>query len=60
MWRVIKRMYDSSKSAVLLDGERSEAFHVEKGVAQGCSLSQILFSMFINGLLRELEEAEIG
>ena len=45
MWRVIKRIYESSKSAVLLDGERSEAFGVEQGVAQGCSLS---FAVFIN------------
>ena len=36
-------MYESSKSAVLLDGEQSEAFDVEQGVAQGCSLSPILF-----------------
>ena len=49
MWRVIKRMYELSKSAVLLDGEWSEAFDVEQGVARGCSLS---FSVFINGLLR--------
>ena len=60
MWRVIKRMYEYSKSAVLLDGERLEAFGVDQGVAQGCSLSPILFSVFINGLLREVEEAEIG
>ena len=34
MWRVIKRMYESSKSGVLLDGECSEAFDVEQeGVA---------------------------
>ena len=57
MWRVINWMYEYSKSAVLLDGERSEAFDV---VDQGCSLSPILFSVFINGLLREVEEAEIG
>ena len=31
MWRVIKRMYEYSKSAVLLDGERSESFDVEQG-----------------------------
>ena len=53
MWRVIKGMYESSKSAVLLDGNG-------QGVAQGCSLSPILFSVFINVLLREVEEAEIG
>ena len=35
MWRVIKEMYRVSRSAVLLDGECSEAFDVQQGVAQG-------------------------
>ena len=56
MWRVIKEMYRVSRSAVLLDGECSEAFDVQQGVAQGCSLSPILFSVFINGLLKEVEQ----
>ena len=43
MWRVIKTMYNSSRSAVLLEGEKSSTFRVEQGVAQGCSLSPILF-----------------
>ena len=34
------------RSAVLLDGEKSNMFSVEQGVAQGCSLSPILFSVF--------------
>ena len=42
-----KKMYEGSKSMVLLDGEKSEGFNVEQGVAQGCSLSPILFSVFI-------------
>ena len=46
MWRVIKEMYRVSRSAVLLDGECSEAFDVQQGVAQGCSLSPILFSVY--------------
>ena len=30
-------MYNSSRSAVLLDGEKSPTFSVEQGVAQDCS-----------------------
>ena len=42
MWRVIKEMYESSKSAVLLEGEKSDTFTIEQGVAQGCNLSPII------------------
>ena len=47
MWRVIQKIYESSKSVVLLEGEKSDTFIIEQGVAQGCSLSPILFSVFI-------------
>ena len=60
MWCVIKKMYMSSRSAVLLEGEKSDSFNVEQGVAQGCSLSPILFSVFINDLLKEVEQVELG
>ena len=39
---------------------KSEAFDVQQGVAQGCSLSLRLFSVFINGLLKEVEQAGLG
>ena len=41
-------MYEASKSAELLDGEKSS---LEQVVAWGCSL---LFSVFINNLLTEV------
>ena len=44
-------------SAVLLDEEKSSVFSAEQGVVQGCSLSPVLF---INGLLKEVEEAWLG
>ena len=53
-------MYESFRSAVLLEGEKSDLFNVEQGVAQDCSLSPILFSVFINDLLKEVERVEFG
>ena len=46
MWRVIK-MFEASRSAVFLEGEKSAVFRLEQGVAQGCSLSPTitLFSL---------------
>ena len=52
-------MYNSSRSAVLLEGEKSSTFSVEQGVALGCSLSPILFSVFISDLLEEIDRAQI-
>ena len=45
---------------MLLEGKKSASFSVEQGVAQGCSLSPILFSIFINDLLKEVEKANLG
>ena len=60
MWNVIKKMYESSKSVVLSEGEKSDTFTIEQGVAQGCSLSPILFSVFVNDLLKEVEQTGLG
>ena len=60
MWHLIKKMYEASRSTVLLEGEKSAMFSVEQGVAQNCSLSPILFSVLINDLLKDVEQAELG
>ena len=57
MWHVI---YEASRSTVLLEGEKSAMFSVEQGVVQGCSLSPILLSVFINDLLKDVEQVELG
>ena len=60
MWHVTKKIYESSKSVVLFEGEKSDVFKVEQGKIQGCSLSPILFSVFINDLLIAVEQTEVG
>ena len=55
MWHVIKNMYEASRSAILLEGEKSAAFRVEQGVAHGFSLCPIIFLVFINSLLKDVE-----
>ena len=52
--------YNSSRSTVLLEGEKSPTFSVEQGVVQGCSLSPILFSVFISDLVNEIDRAQLG
>ena len=49
-----------SKYPVLLEGGKSDTFKIEQGVAQGCSLSPILFSVFINDLLKKVEQTGLG
>ena len=38
-------MYESSKCAILLEGEKLDTFKIEQGMALGCNLSPILFSV---------------
>ena len=45
---------------MLLEGEKSAMLSLEQGVAEGCSVSPIIFSVFIDGLFREVEKADLG
>lgn len=56
LWRVIRNSYMMTKSSVQHGGTQSSSFVVDIGVAQGDTLSPILFSLFINSLLQELDD----
>ena len=58
MWRVIKNMYEASRSAILLEG--GSRLHLGKSKVWHRAVSPILFSVFINGLLKDVEQAGLG
>ncbi|CAB1107013.1 unnamed protein product [Ectocarpus sp. CCAP 1310/34] len=60
MWRVLKKRSECTRSAVMLDGELSQFFDIEQGVPQGCTLSPILFQVFMNDLLEVVEAVRKG
>ena len=60
MWRVCKKLYENTQSCVQVGNERTDFFDVEVGVRQGCGLSPILFSIFINTLAKEIAQSGIG
>ena len=53
-------MHNSSRSSVLLKGEKSLTFNVKQGVIQDSSLSTMLFFVFIGYLLNEINTTRVG
>ena len=49
-YKIISNMYSHSKCCVKDNYNRSEFFNYDKGVRQGCILSPLLFSLYLNEL----------
>jgi exonuclease III len=60
MLQIIRSMYQRSQSAVRHCGQLGNYFKVEKGVAQGCILSPLLFAIYLDDLLTSLQEVRVG
>jgi len=60
LWRVLRAIYQKVESCVLVSGETTDWFSIDTGVRQGCVLSPILYAFFINGLIDELKQAQLG
>ena len=60
MWRVVRGMYEVVSSCVMVDGDTTEWFDTLMGVRQGCVISPVLFSTFINGFAKELINSGVG
>ena len=60
LWMLLKRYYDSSRACLLIDNKLTECFPITCGLKQGGIISSFLFNFFINDLLTECLEMNIG
>ena len=56
----MKGAYSDVSCEVTVGAGRSDPFEVSCGLRQGCILSPLLFSLFINSIVARLKEAEAG
>ena len=58
--RFLQALYEGSVCRVKVNGQVSEDFEVNIGLRQGCVLSPLLFSLYINGVVKRLKEEKCG
>ena len=58
--RVIVNLFSDNPANVLLDGFLSPEFTIKRGVLQGSKLGPTLFSLFVNDLLFDLNQSNLG
>ena len=56
----MQSIYEGVKCTVKLGEDRGKSFCVRSGLCQGCILSPLLFSLYINDLLQLLEDNGLG
>ena len=56
----LKAAYSDVSCEVKVGAGHSDPFEVSRGLRQGCTLSPLLFSLFINSVVTSLKETEVG
>ena len=56
----LKALYNGTSCSVKVDNKQSDEFLVTSGLRQGCVLSPLLFSLYINALVDTLKKHDCG
>ena len=59
-WQILRKWYQSTTFTLLWNGEQSHSFNIKRGAKQGAVLSPLLYSLFVNDLLVQLEQSGFG
>uniref|UniRef100_A0A2D4HSU8 Reverse transcriptase domain-containing protein n=2 Tax=Micrurus lemniscatus lemniscatus TaxID=129467 RepID=A0A2D4HSU8_MICLE len=54
--KMLESIYSSQEARVIINGEMTNSFEIEKGVRQGCPLSPLLFITTLETLLRKIRQ----
>ena len=57
--RFLQALYEGSMCRVKVNGQVSDDFEVNTGLRQGCVLSPLLFSLYINGTVKKLKRRDV-
>ena len=60
MLSAVRSLYNTVSSCVRLNNYHTDWFDVRSGLMQGCSLSTLLFNLFINDLALKIKSSNIG
>lgn len=60
LWRCMNNYYEDNQCQVLINNTRTKPFPVKAGVRQGGVTSPILYSIFMNDLIQDIKDSEIG
>jgi len=58
--KVIANMYIDAQASLEINGKLGKPFKVSRGVAQGCVLSPLFFTVYMDDLMKTLRESGLG
>lgn len=57
---LIRRLYADASSQVMVNGFLTSSMKIQRSVRQGCPLSMLLFSLYVEPLIRQLHDSTLG